>query len=79
MRAQNFEIYYDKEADVLEIMIGNPTPSYFDEVDDDIFEGRDIQTKELKGFKIFNFIKKGSKLKDIKFHLPVNMEIKTHS
>ena len=38
MKEKNLEIYYDAEADILEIMIGEPTPSYFDETEDDIFE-----------------------------------------
>lgn len=73
MRTKNLEIYYNKEADILEIMIGTPTPSYFDEAEDDVFIGRDIKTKELKGFKIFNFLKRGKNIRDIKLHLPANM------
>jgi len=76
MKEKNLEIYYDAEADILEIMIGEPTPSYFDETEDDIFEGRDEKTGELKGFKIFNFIKKGKNIRDIKLRLPANIEIK---
>lgn len=36
---KNMEIYYDSEADILEIFIGEPVPCYFDEIDDDLFEG----------------------------------------
>lgn len=75
MKAKNLEIYYDAEADILEIMLGEPTSTFFDEIEDDIFEGRDIDTKELRGFKIFNFLKKGRNIRDVKLFLPANIEI----
>ena len=59
---------------IFEIQIGEPTETYFDEIDDDLFEGRDESTGELKGFKIFNFKKRGG-MKDIKIPLPANVEI----
>ncbi len=74
MNQKNLEIYYDTEADILEIFIGEPTPCYFNETDDDLFEGKDKKTNELKGFKIFNFKKRGS-MKDIKISLPANIHI----
>ena len=55
----NLQIYYDMEADILEIQIGEPTETYFDEIEDDLFEGYDEKTGELKGFKIFNFKERG--------------------
>ncbi len=76
MKSKNLEIYYDSEADILEIMIGEPTPSYFDEIEDDIFEGKDIKTGELRGYKIFNFLKRGG-MRDIRIPLPANIELKT--
>lgn len=74
MNPKNLEIYYDEEADILEIFIGEPVASYFDEIDDDLFEGRDEKTNELRGFKIFNFRKRGG-MKDIKISLPANIKI----
>lgn len=71
---QNLEINYDEEADILEIFLGEPTPSYFDEIEDDLFEGRDEKTNELKGFKIFNFRKRGG-IKSIRINLPANIKI----
>ena len=71
---QNLEIYYDTEADILEIFIGEPTACYFDEIDDDLFEGRDEKTNELKGFKIFNFRKRGG-MKNVRIPLPANVKI----
>lgn len=74
MRQENLEICYDTEADILEIFIGETTACYFDEIDDDLFEGRDEKTKELKGFKIFNFRKRGG-MKNIRIPLPANVKI----
>ena len=75
MKTKNLELYYDAEADILEIMLGVPTPSFFDEIEDDLFEGRDIKTKELKGFKVFNFLKKSHNIRDIRLFLPANVQI----
>lgn len=74
MNKKNLDIYYDTEADVLEIFIGEPTACYFDEIDDDLFEGKDEKTNELKGFKIFNFRKRGG-MKNIRIPLPANVKI----
>ncbi|MBI3622715.1 hypothetical protein HY212_01370 [Candidatus Pacearchaeota archaeon] len=74
MKQNNLEVYYDIESDILEIFIGEQTESYFDEIDDDLFEGRDEKTNELKGFKIFNFVKRGG-MKDIRIPLPANVKI----
>jgi len=74
MNQENLELYYDEESDILEIFIGKPTACYFDEINDDLFEGRDEKTNELKGFKIFNLRKRGG-MKDIRISLPANIKI----
>ncbi len=74
MNKKNLDIYYDTEADILEIFIGEPTACYFDEIDNDLFEGKDEKTNELKGFKIFNFRKRGG-MKNIRIPLPANVKI----
>ena len=53
------EIDYDKEGDILEIYLGKLSPAYFNEIADDLFEGRDKETGVLKGYKIFNLTKRG--------------------
>jgi uncharacterized protein YuzE len=73
--AQNINVYYDAETDILEIQLGEPTESYFDEISDDVFEGHDEKTGELKGFKIFNLSKRGG-IKDINIPLPAGFEFK---
>jgi len=74
MTGKTIDIFYDKEADILEITIGEPSASYFDEVDDDLFEAHDNKTNELKGYKIFNFLKRGG-IKNIKILLPAKVDI----
>jgi uncharacterized protein YuzE len=75
MKEEKLNIHYDKETDILEIEIGEQTEMYFDEIDDDIFEGHDENTEELKGYKILNFTKRGG-IKDINIPLPAGIEIK---
>lgn len=72
---KNIELNYDNETDILEIFIGSPSPCDFEEIDDDVFEGRDEKTNELKGYKIFNFLKRGGfeGTKKIKINLPAGV------
>jgi len=63
-------VHYDDEGDVLEIRMGEPTESYMKDLGDDIFERRDEETENLKGFTIFNFKKRSASLKDININLP---------
>ena len=70
----NHKIYYDTEEDILEIQIGEPTETYYDEIEDDLFEGHDEETNDLKGYKIFNFKKRGGmKSINIKLHAEVSI------
>ncbi|MBI2449160.1 hypothetical protein HYV49_02590 [Candidatus Pacearchaeota archaeon] len=78
---KKLNIYYDTEADILEVTIGEPSSCIFDEVDDDLFEARDEKSGELKGYKVFNFIKRGGfeGVKKIKIRLPASVNIKPNS
>ena len=79
MTNKKIEIDYDFEADLLEIFIGDPSPSYYNEIDDDLFEGRNKETGELTGYKIFNLSKRKKKewMKTVKISLPANVKIET--
>ena len=68
-------IYYDKEGDFLELRIGKPTASIYEDIGNDVFKRIDEKTKEVKGFAIFNFKKRTEKLKDIDVSLPVEIKI----
>lgn len=78
---KNLEIYYDIEDDRLEIQIGERTETYFDEIGDDIYEGHDENTDELKGYTIFNFLKRGGikGIKEVKIQLPANINFTNSS
>ena len=71
----NLNVYYDQEADYLELRIGKPTPSTFDRMGNDIFKRIDNKTGKIKGFAIFNFKKRTQKLKDISIPLPVELKL----
>lgn len=73
---KEIELTYDTETDLLEIFIGEPTPSFYNEIDDDLFEGRDKKTNELTGYKVFNLSKrKQGWMKSVKIRLPANVNI----
>ena len=48
---------FDKEADILDISIGNPRSAISREVEDDFFVRIDPKTKKIVGFSILNFEK----------------------
>ncbi|MEX0920162.1 MAG: hypothetical protein WDZ69_01100 [Candidatus Pacearchaeota archaeon] len=76
MTSNKIEINYNPETDLLEIFIGDSAPSYYNEVDEDLFEGRNKKTNELTGYKIFNLIKrKEDWMKSVKISLPDNVRI----
>ncbi len=47
-------LYYDSEADYLEIRFGELKPSYFEDIGDDVFERRDEKTSKVTGYAIYN-------------------------
>lgn len=63
-----------RKGDFLEIQIGNPTPSYYEEINDGVFERIDEKTKKVKGFAVFSF-RKRIKQKEINVPLPVEVNI----
>jgi hypothetical protein len=48
---------YDKEGDVLDVSLGDPTPAISEEVEDDFFVSRHPVSGEIVGFSILNFEK----------------------
>ena len=69
------KIHYDGEADFLEIMLGEPSESYYEDIGDDVFENIDRKTEQIKGFTIFNFKKRTEKQMDIDVSLPVELQV----
>lgn len=68
-------IYYDEEADFLEINIGKYTDGYFRDVGEGISERVDQKTGKVTGIAIMGFRKKAGRLKDIEISLPINIEM----
>ncbi len=71
---KKMHIYYDDEADYLEIRFGKPTPAYYEHIGDDVFERYDERTKKVTGFAIFNVQKrkeKNAKPVDIDVAIPM--------
>ena len=71
---ENMQVQYDKNSDVLEIRIGNPGKSKYQDLGDGIFQRVDEKTKETKGIAIFTFKQRMETGKAIE--LPVSFKIK---
>ena len=53
--ANQLRIAYDKEADVLDVSLGEPKAAVSHEAEDDLFLRLDPRTGELVGFSLINF------------------------
>ena len=60
-----YEIYYDKEADFLEVFFGEPTPCYAEEPEEGVFIRKDENTNEVKSVGILSFGKRAYLLKKL--------------
>ncbi len=67
-------IYYDKEADYLEIRIGEPRPNYGEEFSDEITIFKDEKTDEVVGIGILNF-KNKTNLNNLEIDLPLDISL----
>ncbi len=65
-------VYYDDEADYLEIRIGDPTPNYGEELSDDMTLFKDEKTDEIVGIGIMNF-KSKTNLNNLEINLPLDI------
>lgn len=63
-------IYYDEEGDYLEIFIEHSSPTYGEEIGDDITLLKKEETGEVVGIGVLNFKKRTKALNDIKINLP---------
>jgi len=69
-------IHYDEEGDLLEIQVGKPTPSYYDEIEDGVFKRIDEKTGKIKGFAVFSFRKRMHKNSEIMVKIPVKIQLR---
>ncbi len=65
-------VYYDDEADYLEIRIGDPMPNYGEELSDDMTLFKDEKTDEIVGIGIMNF-KSKTNLNNLEINLPLDI------
>lgn len=69
-------IHWDPEGDFLEVRFGKPTPSYYEEIDNDIFERRNEKTGKVVGYAFFNVQKRKNKQpQDLAVDIPIKIGI----
>jgi uncharacterized protein YuzE len=68
-------VYYDDEADYLEIFAEEPGNNYGEEIESDITLFRNEETNEAVGIGIFNFKKRAKNLQEIKLNLPIDISL----
>lgn len=66
-------IYYDGEGDYLEIFVNGASPTYGEEIGDDITLIKKEETGEIVGVGVLNFKKRAKSLNDIKLNLPFDI------
>lgn len=66
-------ICYNEEGDYLEIFIEGQSPTYGEEIGDDITLFRREDTGEIIGIGILNFRERAKSLNEIKLNLPFNI------
>ncbi len=66
-------IYYNQEGDYLEIYIEGASPTYGEEIGDDITLLKRESTDEVVGIAILNFKKRTKSLEDIRLNLPFDV------
>ena len=63
-------IYYDEEGDYLEIFIEGQSPTYGEDIGEDITLFKNETTEEVVGVGILNFKNRTKSLQEIKLNLP---------
>lgn len=58
-----YDIYYDQEADFLEILFGEPSKCSTEEIEEGVFIRRDEKTNNIKSIGILSFKKRAEILK----------------
>jgi len=66
-------LHYDQESDYLEIFIEGSSPTYGQEVGEDITVFRNKDTGEVVGVGILNFKKRTKSFDNLKLDLPLNV------
>ena len=65
-------VHYDTAGDFVEVRFGKPTPSYYENLGDDVFKRMDEKTGKVKGYAFFNVkTRKRKEPRDIVVDVPV--------
>jgi len=72
---EQMNIYYDGESDYLEVFIAGSSPTYGEEIGNDITLFKGEQTGEIVGIGILNFKKRTSSFNDLKLNLPFKVNL----
>jgi len=75
----NLKFNYDKKHDVLYISIGDPRPSYGDEIIEGIIIRKDFDTDEITGITIIDFMERLSKNDKELDNLPKEINLKDYN
>ncbi len=67
---KKLRIHYDDLGDYLEIMFGEPKPSYYEDLGNDNLVRKDEETDEIIGFAFWNVKKRQERTRDIEIELP---------
>ena len=70
---ENMNIYYDDEGDYLEMIIGDISNCYFENMGNGIFQIVDKSTKEIKGISIHSFKARTKNLDEVKLSFPFKL------
>jgi uncharacterized protein YuzE len=62
---ESYEVHYEKEADFLEVLFGEPSKAIATEVQEGVFVRKDIKNGEIKSIGIVGFKKRVQLLKEI--------------
>lgn len=73
-KSQVMQLYYDREADVLYLSIGEPRPAISREMGDDVLLRVDEQTEQVVGLTVLNLSARFSAL-DAPQSLPVEASL----
>ena len=70
MAKAKLHIYYDPDADYLELTFGKPKPSFYEKIAPDTFVRIDRHNKKPSGYAIFNVRKHAGKLRSLVVDIP---------
>lgn len=71
------KIYYDEEADFLEIFVGAPREDYGEHISEDVVLYKYEDNGGLYGIGIFNFKKRAHNLQDVLGKIPFKFKLES--